>query len=133
MAACPRPSSPRAAEERKAEKQQLLAKERKLQADQQRKYQASIFEAHARKYDAADINELSTYMEELYEEELDRKVHGLGMIAQLFRNAANFEALLSDASLPQARPPPHLRRLRTPHVGVTLPVGSLQEGYLHVC
>ena len=68
---------------------------------QQARFQQQIFEAQARKYASADMADLETYMEQLYDDDIAVKVNALGMIAQLFRNAANFELLLAQPGLLQ--------------------------------
>jgi Kinesin-associated protein (KAP) len=78
-----------------------LQQEQQIQAEQQRRYQQQIFAAQARKYEAADIHLLDSYMEELYDDHHASKIHGTGMIAQLFRTASNFEKLLSRPGLLQ--------------------------------
>ena len=87
--------------ESKDAKAAALQSEQLARRQQQAKFQQQIFEAQARKYAAADIAHLDDYMEQLYEQDTAAKVHGLGMIAQLFRSAANFEPLLAKAGLLQ--------------------------------
>jgi hypothetical protein len=87
--------------ESKAAKHAALESEQKLRQQQQQRFQQQIFEAQARKYAAADMVCLDEYMEQLYDEDTAAKVQGLGMIAQLFRNASNFEVLLAKNGLLQ--------------------------------
>lgn len=46
----------------------------------------------------------TTMQEDLYEEDMPKKVRATGMIAQLFRQTENFENLLSHETLLQVRP-----------------------------
>jgi Kinesin-associated protein (KAP) len=89
------------AEDSKIAKHAALQQEQRIQAEQQRRYQQQIFASQDRKYDSADIHMLSSYMEELYEDDRATKIRGVGMISQLFRDARNFEQLLSKAGLLQ--------------------------------
>jgi Kinesin-associated protein (KAP) len=47
------------------------------------------------------MSSLDEYIEQLYEEDTAAKIQGLGMIAQLFRSAANLEELVSKSGLLQ--------------------------------
>jgi hypothetical protein len=79
-----------------------LGAEQKLRQEQQDAFQRHLFEASlGRKYASAVLEDLDTYMEQLYEEDLGTKVQALGMIAQLFRRAASLKALLAKTGLVQ--------------------------------
>lgn len=62
---------------------------------------SQIFKAQAKQYDPAYIEDLDNYIEDLYDEDMSKKVKATGMIASLMRNTENFEALLSHETLLQ--------------------------------
>lgn len=65
--------------------------------------------------------------EDLYEEDMPKKVKATGMISQLFRNTENFETLLSHETLLQVGPWQLCRQLctRASHANVTGAQGVL--------
>ncbi|GLC39950.1 Adenylyl-sulfate kinase (APS kinase), partial [Pleodorina starrii] len=76
--------------------------EERSELQQRRQAQAmQIFKMQQKQYEPAYMNKLDTYIEGLYEEEMNLKVRATGMIAQLFRNTENFETLLSHETLLQ--------------------------------
>ena len=76
-----------------------MAQEATDRQQAQAQYQRQIFDAQAAKYSDASMDNLEAYMEQLYEEDIAAKVSGLGMLAQLFRDASNFETLLRQKGL----------------------------------
>lgn len=88
--------------ESKVAKQVALGAEQKLRQEQQDAFQRNLFEASlGRKYANAVMEDLDTYMEQLYEEDIGTKVTALGMIAQLFRKATSLNLLLAKNGLVQ--------------------------------
>jgi hypothetical protein len=88
--------------ESKVAKQVALGAEQKLRQEQQDAFQRNLFEASlGRKYANAVMEDLDTYMEQLYEEDIGTKVTALGMIAQLFRKATSLNVLLAKNGLVQ--------------------------------
>eukprot|EP00798_Chlamydomonas_sp_ICE-L_P013630 gene13630-19508_t len=62
---------------------------------------AQIFKQQQKQYEKAHLHELDNYLEDLYEEDVAKKVRATGMISQLFRSTENFETLLSHQTLLQ--------------------------------
>mmetsp|Transcript_6170 Transcript_6170/g.13429 ORF Transcript_6170/g.13429 Transcript_6170/m.13429 type:complete len:806 (-) Transcript_6170:755-3172(-) len=62
---------------------------------------SQIFKVQAKQYEQAYLDDLDNYIEDLYEEDMSKKVKATGMIGQLFRNTENFENLLSHETLLQ--------------------------------
>lgn len=77
-----------------AEEEAELRKRQQLQSSQ-------IFKAQAKQYDPAYLEDLDNYIEDLYDEDMTKKVKATGMIASLMRSTENFEALLSHETLLQ--------------------------------
>ncbi|EFJ41855.1 hypothetical protein VOLCADRAFT_77409 [Volvox carteri f. nagariensis] len=76
--------------------------EERAELQQRRQTQANqIFKMQQKQYEQAYMNKLHTYIEGLYEEDMNLKVRATGMIAQLFRNTENFETLLTHETLLQ--------------------------------
>ncbi|GIL78094.1 hypothetical protein Vretimale_7500 [Volvox reticuliferus] len=76
--------------------------EERAELQQRRQTQAmQIFKMQQKQYEQAYVNKLDSYIEGLYEEDMNLKVRATGMIAQLFRNTENFETLLSHETLLQ--------------------------------
>ena len=78
-----------------------MASEAQDRQRQQQQFQQQIFDAHAAQYASADMQHLDDYQDQLYDEDIKSKVVGLGNIAQLFRNASNFDALVAKPGLIQ--------------------------------
>eukprot|EP00892_Ulva_mutabilis_P011239 jgi/Ulvmu1/8488/UM044_0022.1 len=87
--------------ESKEAKRTALEEEHRQRSEQSRKYQEQLFASQDQRYGSAELELLDKYMEELYEDDQTTKIHGLGMIAQLFRHTANFAVLLSKPGLMQ--------------------------------
>ncbi|KAG1668473.1 hypothetical protein FOA52_005246 [Chlamydomonas sp. UWO 241] len=77
----------------------------KVEAAEVRQHQqmqaSQIFKAQMKQYEPAHLKDLEDYIEELYEEDMPKKVRATGMIAQLFRKTENFELLLQHNTLVQ--------------------------------
>lgn len=74
-------------------------------ADEVRQHQqvhaSQIFKAQQKQYDPAYMENLDEYIEDLYEEDMAKKVRATGMISQLFRKTEYFESLLQHDTLIQ--------------------------------
>uniref|UniRef100_A0A7S0RCX9 Kinesin-associated protein n=1 Tax=Chlamydomonas leiostraca TaxID=1034604 RepID=A0A7S0RCX9_9CHLO len=114
MAASPPPPQPRApaapqappAEKPKRgmiapRKENIAAEEAAEMRARQQQQASQIFKVQQKQYDPAYLNELDSYIEDLYEEDMAKKIRATGMIAQLFRQTENFEHLLSHETLLQ--------------------------------
>lgn len=76
------------------------AESAELRARQQ--MQASqIFKTQQKQYEPAYMKDLDRYIEDLYEEDMAKKVRATGMICQLFRKTEYFEQLLQHDTLLQ--------------------------------
>lgn len=82
-------------------KDNIAAEEAAEMRARQQQQASQIFKVQQKQYDPAYLEELDSYIEDLYEEDMAKKVRATGMIAQLFRHTENFEPLLSHETLLQ--------------------------------
>lgn len=62
---------------------------------------SQIFKTQQKQYEPAYMKDLDRYIEDLYEEDMAKKVRATGMICQLFRKTEYFEQLLQHDTLLQ--------------------------------
>ncbi|GAX77716.1 hypothetical protein CEUSTIGMA_g5159.t1 [Chlamydomonas eustigma] len=100
--AAPAPTSPQGgSQQRRMNRVEADAQEAAELRARQQMQASQIFKAQQKQYEQAYLEHLDEYMEDLYEEDMSKKVRATGMISQLFRKTENFETLLSHETLLQ--------------------------------